>query len=93
MMIEIPQMVDEPPHLLFWQADEVAPIALGLVFGMFTGYAAVCTLIGLLMTRWYRKYRDDHPDGYIVHMMYWMVGISGAGKAKTIPNPFIREFN
>lgn len=44
--IEIPQLVDEPPHVLFWQSDEVAPIGIGLVFGMFTGYAAVMTLGG-----------------------------------------------
>ena len=49
--IQIPQYVDDPPHLLFWQADEVAPIGIGLVFGMFTGYAAVCTIGGFLLTR------------------------------------------
>lgn len=90
--IEIPQYVDDPPHLLFWQADEVAPIGIGLVFGMFTGYAAICTLSGFLLTRWYRKYRDDHSDGFIVHMIYWFTGLTGS-KSRTIPNPFIREFN
>lgn len=44
--VRIPQYVDDPPHLLFWQADEVAPIGIGLVFGMFTGYAAICTIGG-----------------------------------------------
>lgn len=31
--INIPQYVDDPPHLLFWQADEIAPIGIGLVLG------------------------------------------------------------
>lgn len=90
--INIPQYVDDPPHLLFWQADEIAPIGIGLVFGIFTGYAAVCTIGGFLLTRWYRKYRDDHPDGFMVHMIYWFTGMTGA-KARTIPNSFIREFH
>jgi len=91
-VINIPQYVDDPPHLLFWQADEVAPIGIGLVLGMFTGYAAVFTIGGILLTRWYRKYRDDHPDGFMAHMIYWGTGVAGA-KARTVPNPFIREFN
>ncbi|HGM7876883.1 TPA: type IV conjugative transfer system protein TraL [Pseudomonas aeruginosa] len=91
--IDIPQLVDEPPHVLFWQSDEVAPIGIGLVFGMFTGYAAIATIGGFLLARWYRKYRDDHPDGFMAHMIYWYVGVAGTSSARSIPNPFIREYN
>ena len=90
--VTIPQYVDDPPHVLFWQADEVAPIGLGLVLGVFFGMAGILTLAGDLMTRVYRKYRDRNPDGYLAHMIWWYTGIGGP-KARSIPNPFINRLH
>lgn len=30
--VKIPRRVDEPPHLLLWSADELAPMLLGTTF-------------------------------------------------------------
>jgi conjugal transfer pilus assembly protein TraL len=37
--VSIPSYIDDPPHFLLWSADEMAPILLGLVIGIFTGNA------------------------------------------------------
>ena len=39
--VSIPSYIDDPPHFLLWSADEMAPILLGLVIGIFTGNALV----------------------------------------------------
>ncbi|WP_234911526.1 type IV conjugative transfer system protein TraL, partial [Vibrio anguillarum] len=70
--------------------DEMAPILLGLVIGIFTGNALVLCLLGLVTTKLYRRFRDGRPDGFILHAIYW-AGLLPT-KAKTIPNPFIRSY-
>jgi len=88
--VQIPKMIDDPPHVLLWSADEMAPVALGLVIGMFTGNALVLTLLGLAVTKLYRRYRDGHPDGYMLHGLYW----TGLMPMKVIgaTNPYIRSY-
>lgn len=48
--VKIPRRVDEPPHLLLWSADELAPMLLGLTIGVIIGKALICFLGGLLVT-------------------------------------------
>jgi conjugal transfer pilus assembly protein TraL len=88
--VEIPRYIDEPPHVLLWSADELAPVALGLVIGMLTGNALVLTLLGLAVTKLYRRFRDGRPDGYMLHGLYW----SGLVPMKVLgaKNPFTRSY-
>lgn len=88
--VKIPRRVDEPPHLLLWSADELLPMLIGLVVGVVIGKAFVCTVIGLIVTNIYRKFRDNHPDGYLMHLLYW-VGLP-ITTSKLFKNPFIRRF-
>ncbi|ALE65099.1 conjugative transfer protein TraL (plasmid) [Salmonella enterica subsp. enterica serovar Typhimurium] len=46
--VKIPRRVDEPPHLLLWSADELAPMLLGLTIGVIIGKALICFLGGYL---------------------------------------------
>lgn len=89
-LIDLPAHVDEPPHFLLWSADEMAPIVLGLMFGMFTGNALLLTLLGVALTRVYRRFRDNKPDGFLLHAIYW-AGLLPS-RASTVPNPFIRQY-
>lgn len=87
---EIPTRIDDPQHLLLWSADEVVPIATGLIIGMIIHKALICTLIGFGMTHFYRKFRDQHPDGFLMHKLYsW--GFS-ASTARSMKNPFIKQY-
>ena len=88
--VKIPRRVDEPQHLMMWSADELAPMLIGLVIGVVLGKAFICTVIGLVITNLYRKFRDNHPDGYLLHMLYW-TGLPMT-KSKTFKNPYIRRY-
>ena len=88
--VSIPSYIDDPSHFLLWSADEIAPLMLGLVIGILTGQALLLCLLGLAVTRLYRRFRDGHPDGYLLHTLYW-AGLLPT-KAQTIPNPFIRAY-
>lgn len=88
--VKIPRRVDEPPHLLLWSADELSPILIGLVVGVMIGKAFICCVVGLIVTNFYRKFRDNHPDGHLLHLLYW-AGLP-ITKSRLFKNPFIRRF-
>lgn len=88
--VTIPRRVDDPPHILLWSADEILPMMLGLVFGIFIKQALVCFLIGFAVTNLYKRFRDDHPDGVLLHMLYW-VGLT-KGRARSMKNPFVKIY-
>ena len=88
--VEIPQRVDDPVHLLLWSLDEMAPIILGLVGGIAVNQAMFGVVIGMVVSNFYRRYRDNHPDGYLLHMTY-RAGFNFS-RAPTMVNPFIRRF-
>jgi len=89
--IELPRHVDDPPHLLLWQADELAPLLVCLVFGVLLGKALPMFLIGLATTKLYSRYRDGRADGFFYHAVYWS-GILPSTSPQ-IPNPYAREFH
>ncbi|MBX2807144.1 MAG: type IV conjugative transfer system protein TraL [Cellvibrionaceae bacterium] len=87
--IKIPGRIDEPPHLLLWSVDEMAPMLIGLTFGVFIDKALICTFIGFLITSVYRKFRDNAPDGYLLHMLYYSGFLPAKGKSMI--NPYSRR--
>jgi len=89
--VEIPRYVDDSPHILLWSADELAPLIIGLVFGILLGQALIFTVAGLSLTKVYARYRDGRPDGFFVHALYW-AGLLPT-RARSIPNPFARRFH
>ena len=88
--VKIPRRIDDPPHLLLWSADEIVPMLLGLTAGVMLGKALVCFVGGLLLANLYRRFKDNHPDGYLFHMIYWHGFL--ISKAKSMKNPFIRRY-
>lgn len=86
--IRIPPRIDEPPHILLWSVDELAPMLLGLSFGILIGQALICFLIGFCITSAYRKFRDNHPDGYLLHLLYYAGFLPLKGK---MINPYIKR--
>lgn len=80
--VEIPQRVDEPPHILLWSADELAP--------MLVGQLLLCCLLGLIVTKGYRRYRDNRPDGYLFHLL-WRSGF-WPSRARSWRNPYVRRY-
>ena len=87
---KIPNHVDDPQQFLMWSIDEVLPLMIAFVVGFMLEQVIIFTFLGLMLTKFYRRYRDSKPDGYLRHWLYWY-GI-GPVKGKTIKNPFEREF-
>jgi conjugal transfer pilus assembly protein TraL len=87
--IKIPLTVDNPPYLLLWSVDEMAPPLLGLCIGVLLGKAFLCVAIGFLAMKLYRRFRDNNPDGYFLHALY-QCGFVG-GKSYSMINPFIKR--
>lgn len=88
--VKIPSRVDEPPHLLLWSADEMLPMLMGLGIGIVIGQAMICFLVGLAVTKTYAKFRDNHPDGYLLHLIYWAGFLHT--KARCMKNPYVRRY-
>lgn len=88
--VKIPTRCDDPLHVLIWSLDEMAPMFIGLVFGMAMGKALIGFVAGLMVTNFYKKYRDSHADGYLIHIAYW-AGFMFT-KARLLVNPYIRRF-
>lgn len=88
--VRIPTRADEPPHLLLWSADEVVPIVGGLAFGIVVEQIMLCVLVGVVTTNLYKRFRDMHPDGFLMHLAYHY-GF-GFSKAKSMVNPFTKTF-
>lgn len=91
-LVKIPAGIDEPPHVLFWRLDEVMPIGIGLVAGVLLAQLIICTGVGLLLARFYRKFCDNRPDGYLLHAIYWYMGAVTSKVIRTMPNSYEREF-
>ena len=45
----LPRMVDDPPTVLLWSIDEIAPLIISLVTGMMMGRALIFLLEDLLL--------------------------------------------
>lgn len=88
--VNIPQRVDEPPHILLWSADELLPVILSLIIGVVICRALMCTLIGLLAAKAYRKFRDRHLDGFLLHLL-WYHGFWFC-RSRYMQHPYVRFF-
>ena len=89
--LELPKYVDDPPLILLWRIDDLAPLVFSLVLGILTDRLWLFLLIGLLGVRLYGKFRDSRPDGYALHLLYWL-GVYPMSHRST-PNPFARWFH
>ena len=84
----IPGTLDQPPIIFLWSVDEVAPFALGTVFGVMLGQIVIFMVLGIGLSMIYRKARDQRPDGFALHILYdWGVPVLND---RMFPNPYQR---
>lgn len=88
--VAIPQSIDDPIHILLWSADEIVPFMVSMLTGMLIDQFIPALAIGLIAVKFYRRFRDNRPDGYTLHALYWL-GLLPS-RALTVPNPYIRIF-
>ena len=88
--IEMPRNLDDPFIVLFWSADELLPGFLMIIVGVLIDQKLLAILAAVALTKVFRKMKEGHPDGFLLHLIYWF-GVINL-KARTLPNPYIREY-
>lgn len=88
--LKLPRTVDEPPMMLFWRGDELVPFFILFIIGFMMKQLFIAIVIGVLSIKVIRKYRDLHPNGYLVHYLWWK-GIYPLS-SRTTGNPFLRKY-
>lgn len=87
--IEIPNTVDEPVHVLMWRFDDALPVFVAIILGMMIEQLILCLGLSLGTMNLYKRFRDGHPEGYALHLLYW-IGL-GLAKGFTVPTPFTKR--
>ncbi|MEI8573870.1 MULTISPECIES: type IV conjugative transfer system protein TraL [Methylomonas] len=88
--VAIPQSIDDPIHILLWSADEIVPFMVSMLTGMLIDQFIPGMALGFIAVKLYRRFRDNRPDGYTLHALYWLGLLPN--RSRTIPNPYIRRF-
>ncbi|NOU22636.1 MAG: type IV conjugative transfer system protein TraL [Methyloglobulus sp.] len=92
-MRNIPNYLDDPQQILFWEFDEFILLSIMFGIGIMVNYLGALTLTGLVGIKYYRKIKDRQASGFLLHAMYWYTGIGSSELPPTSkPNPFIRRF-
>lgn len=86
--ISFPQHLDSPRPFMIWTADEVIPFSVFLCVGVITRTLLICLILGSVGVILWRRVRDNTPDGFLLHYLYW-VGIPMKGRS--FVNPYHRE--
>ena len=87
----MPRNLDDQLMILFWSADELLPGFFIFVVGVLISQKLICLAIAIVVTKMFRKMKEGNPDGFLLHMAYW-VGLLSTKRTKTLPNPFVREY-
>lgn len=70
--IELPLHLDEPQTLFLWSIDELLPFSIMIVVGIITEWFVVSALIGIIGVYFFRRYKDNQPEGFLLHLAYWV---------------------
>lgn len=86
----MPRNLDDPFIVFFWSADELLPGLVIFIVGVLIDEKLIALVLALVAVKAFRKMKEGHPDGFLLHLAYW-TGL-GNTKARTLPNPYIREY-
>ena len=70
--VAIPQSIDDPIHILLWSADEMVPFMVCMMTGMLIDQFIPALVLAVIAVKFYRRFRDNRPDGYTLHAIYWL---------------------
>lgn len=88
--LKFPQHVDDPPNILFWTADDVAPMFGALAVGMLIEQLLYCFILSLVYVKLMRKYKTNTLKGFGLHMM-WYAGAVPLGNTRVFSDSYIRN--
>lgn len=92
-MKRIPNYLDDPQQLLFWEFDEFILLSIMFGIGIMVNYLGSMILVGLVGIKFYRKIKDRQANGFLLHILYWYAGLGASESTPTsMPLAFIRRF-
>lgn len=92
-MTDIPNYLDDPQQVLFWEFDEFILMAIAFGIGILVNYLGVLIILGLVGIKLYRRIKDRQANGFLMHALYWYGGIGSYETTPTSrPLSFIRRF-
>lgn len=68
----IPRYLDNLPQFFWWEADEVAVLALAFMGGLLTRQLTTCIVLGLVVAYVVSKSKTGKSEGFVMHRAYWM---------------------
>ena len=92
-MRDIPNYLDDPQQILFWELDEFLLLAMMFGVGLMVNFLGLMLVTGLISIKFYRKIKDRQANGFMFHWAYWHMGL-GCSEATPTSKPlsFIRRF-
>lgn len=90
-LINIPDLVDEQPHFLVWQLDEIVTVVIGLIVGIIIGSPLFGITLGFVLKHYYTKIRDGKPKGYFLHKIRRM-GFSSSSRYSSMQPPLVKKY-
>lgn len=89
-VVEMPNGIDDPQIVMLWSIDEFGPIAICFIVGFLFEKVLLMLVVGLIMVKFYRRFRDGKQDGVITHATYWFGLLNNKGYS--FINPYIRRW-
>jgi len=84
----MPAALGEPPAILYWDIDEILPVLLSFVAGIFIGNMLLCLGLSAVYFFIMSKYKELLPKGFAVNILY----MAGLLSFKNTPPYLAREF-
>lgn len=85
----VPRRQDDPPKVLFWDADEVGVFFLPVMGGMLLDFILGGLVMGVVARQAFLKMKVGRGASYITHLLYWYTPTS---KLRHTPPSHVREF-
>jgi len=89
--LKMPRGLDDPHQVLLWSVDELVPFLTFLVIGVMMQQVLFFGIVGFALSRILRRYKDQRPDGFLLHIIYWFGFMPERGRV--VPNPFRRKWH
>lgn len=67
----IPQTLDAPALALIFNASQLFCVVGFAIVGVVVGHPIIAAGIGLFAGKFFNKYADKKPDGYLRHLAYF----------------------
>jgi conjugal transfer pilus assembly protein TraL len=88
--LPLPRAIDDPPYILLFRLDDLAPAAAVIVAG-YLADALLPSLVVAVAAAWlYQRVRAGRPEGFVQHWL-WFWGLY-PNQGYSFRNPYRREY-